>query len=120
MCGCLGRFQLYGPSQFLLQYGGCCRRKPRGGTGGLESTRHDFIEFIVDDEGPGIPPEQRDLIFERFHRLAGNEKPGSGIGLYLVRALVEAHGGTIDVLDGTRGYGTRFVVCIPRVAVPAS
>jgi signal transduction histidine kinase len=82
--------------------------------------RHDFIEFIVDDEGPGIPPEQRDLIFERFHRLAGNEKPGSGIGLYLVRALVEAHGGTIDVLDGTRGYGTRFVVCIPRVAVPAS
>ncbi len=72
----------------------------------------------VDDHGPGIAPEHREVIFQRFHRLGTDEaKPGTGIGLYLVRALVEAHGGSITVSDRPNGSGARFTVRLP---VPVS
>lgn len=68
--------------------------------------------LTVEDDGPGIPAEDRELIFERFGRLdaaRGRDSGGSGLGLSLVMAIVEHHGGTITVDDSPLG-GARFTV----------
>ena len=76
----------------------------------------DRVRFAVADEGPGIPEDERAEVFERFRRLdGGSSKPGTGLGLYICRGLVEAHGGTIAVGDGPRG-GAEFAFTLPRVA----
>ena len=68
----------------------------------------------VRDTGPGVPPEDRDLIFERFGRSAvppGDE--GFGLGLSIVAAVAAAHGGTVYVEDADPP-GARFVITVPR------
>jgi len=77
------------------------------------------VAFSVADEGPGIPPEERERVFERWFS-GGRSRPkpppgtprGLGLGLYIARGLVEAHGGTIRIADGTRG--TCVVFTVPR------
>jgi len=72
------------------------------------------VRIWVRDTGPGVPPEDRALVFERFGRSAvppGDE--GFGLGLSIVGAIVRAHGGTVDVEDAEPG--ARFVVTLPRV-----
>ncbi len=69
----------------------------------------------VADDGPGVPDEARERIFERFTRLdAGRARDhgGTGLGLAITRAIVTAHGGTI-VVDPAHGEGARFVVTLP-------
>jgi two-component system, OmpR family, sensor histidine kinase KdpD len=74
----------------------------------------DRVRFSVADEGPGIPDEDRAEIFERFRRLEGGKtKPGAGLGLYICRGLVEAHGGTIRA-DRAPGGGAEMSFTIPR------
>jgi len=71
----------------------------------------------VADSGPGIPPEDRDKVFERFYRADTSRtraSGGSGLGLSIVAALVAAHGGTVDV-DETPGGGATFRVTLPLV-----
>lgn len=73
----------------------------------------------VDDAGEGVPAEQRDRIFERFHREAGGTArtrgpAGAGLGLAVVRGIVEAQGGTVAVTDAPLG-GARFTVTLPLV-----
>jgi signal transduction histidine kinase len=71
------------------------------------------VRVQVTDAGPGIPPEDRRLIFEKFGRSAsGAAKPGTGLGLFIARSIVEAHGGTIDVASAS-GHGATFVVELP-------
>lgn len=60
--------------------------------------------FEVEDDGPGIPPEERERVFEPFHRL-GPRSTGSGLGLNLVQQVVERHGGHVSIL-GAEGGGT--------------
>jgi signal transduction histidine kinase len=78
----------------------------------------DTVLFSVEDEGPGIPPEDREIIFEPFARLDGardRDRGGVGLGLHLCRQIALAHGGTIRAegrRDGKRG--ARMVVRIPR------
>lgn len=75
---------------------------------------HD-VSFSVRDEGPGIPKEEREAVFERFRRLIqGSDRPGTGLGLYISRCLVEAHGGSIDVREAPAG-GAEFVFSLPRL-----
>ena len=74
-----------------------------------------WVVLAVDDDGPGIPAEDRDTVFERFARLQeGRQRDmgGTGLGLALSKRVVEHHGGTIHVEDGTAG-GARFVVSLP-------
>lgn len=70
--------------------------------------------LCVRDHGPGIAPEERERVFRRFER-AGSAKQhtGFGIGLWLVRRIVDAHGGSIT-LDSELDVGTTFTVMLPR------
>ncbi len=76
----------------------------------------DFIEISVKDNGVGIPEEMQERIFERFVQsspLFTRTYEGSGIGLSLVKALVDAHGGKIRV-ESKVGIGSEFVVSLPN------
>lgn len=69
----------------------------------------------VRDRGPGIPPAERQRVFERFHQAHVHRHfGGMGLGLYVSREIIELHGGTIAV-EEPAGGGTRFVVRLPRV-----
>jgi len=84
---------------------------------GLEVvTNSTEVVFSVKDRGPGIPPEQTGLLFKQFSRLPGSERDGrggSGLGLYISRQIVEAHGGRIWV-ESTVGEGSSFSFSLPR------
>ncbi len=69
----------------------------------------------VSDEGPGIPEESMNRVFTRFWR--GSKRGGTGLGLYIVKGIVEAHGGTITV-GRAAGGGARFRFTLP-VGTPA-
>jgi signal transduction histidine kinase len=69
--------------------------------------------LTVEDDGPGIPPELEQRVFERFVRGARDGGRGSGLGLAIVRAVVEAHGGTVRLERPEVGTGTRFVIRLP-------
>jgi two-component system sensor histidine kinase KdpD len=72
--------------------------------------RNDMVELRVSDEGIGVPDWERQRIFEPFRKGEGSRS--SGVGLAICKAIVEAHGGTIDV-DRTPGGGATFAVCLP-------
>ena len=74
-----------------------------------------LVELTVDDDGPGIPEEDRVRVFERFTRLdegRARDAGGLGIGLAIVQAVAEQHGGTVSIDDAPLG-GARFVVRLP-------
>jgi two-component system, OmpR family, sensor kinase len=80
------------------------------------------ITLIVEDNGPGVPPELRDRIFDRFVRGDGDAgvRSGSGLGLAIVKAVADSHGGSVH-LESPDAGGARFVVTLPgsRVSEPA-
>jgi signal transduction histidine kinase len=79
---------------------------------GLAPAR-DGAEVYVADTGPGIPADQRERVFDRFHRLESSRStPGSGLGLSLVRAVARLHGATIRLTDN--GPGLRVTLVLPR------
>jgi signal transduction histidine kinase len=91
---------------------------PHGGRVRLE-IRGDAerVRIVVDDTGPGVPPDQREKIFEAFYRgpTAKGRRAGYGLGLSIVKKAVDAHGGTLLVEDSPLG-GARFRVELPRAA----
>ena len=98
-----------GPRQPARERGPARRRHGdhRGRAGGSTGPAH---RSTVTDEGEGIPDEQRDRVFTRFWR--SGRRGGTGLGLYIVRGLVEAHGGQIEVGSGPGG-GARFRFVLP-------
>jgi two-component system sensor histidine kinase TctE len=90
-----------------LKYG----RSGRGGghvTVGLEAAA--TVVLSVEDNGPGIPPEAREQVMERFVRLPGNAAAGCGLGLSIVREIAARHGAQIAITAGADQVGTRVVV----------
>jgi signal transduction histidine kinase len=92
---------------------------PPGGEIHLNISRDErSVVLVVTDNGVGIPHDKVPYIFEVFKRLPGpleRTQRGLGVGLYLVKMIVEAHGGTIDVLSEGQGKGSSFIVRIPLV-----
>ena len=89
------------------------RYTPAGGTVHLTARpaiHPGFVEVAVADEGPGLAPEVRETLFDRF--VKSPDSPGSGLGLAIARAIVEAHGGTIRA-EAASPHGTRIAVTLP-------
>lgn len=84
---------------------------PEGHVSIAAEARGREIVIRVQDDGPGIPPEDLPRLFDRFQK--GPHSRGSGLGLSIARRLVIAHGGTIHV-DSTVGKGTTVTVSLPR------
>ncbi len=84
---------------------------------GVGSARRDGgIEFWVRDTGSGIEPDEREVIFDRFHRGATSRgRPGSGLGLSIVASIVRAHGGDVSV-ESSPGRGATFRFWVPEDA----
>ena len=86
---------------------------PAGGLIALRVTAEaDGCRIAVSDTGPGIPAADRERIFERFHRSESADRTGLGLGLYISKAIVEAHGGRIWA-DGEVGHGSTFSFTLP-------
>ena len=85
--------------------------------GTVEVTQTATGEVTVRDHGPGIPPDARDRVFDRFYRAPGaRSMPGSGLGLAIVRRVVDAHHGSV-VAEDAPGGGTIMRVSLPVVEV---
>ncbi|MFY0566937.1 ATP-binding protein [Archangium lansingense] len=78
-----------------------------------------LVRVWVSDQGPGIPDEQRDLLFTPFGRLreVGQDSPGLGLGLYISRQLAELQGGQLR-LEPADGRGTTFTFSLPLISSP--
>ena len=88
-----------------------------GRVAGAPGRRADAL-LLVDDTGPGIPAEERERVFDRFHRRASGEETGSGLGLAIVRSIAERHGAEVTLGDSPLG-GLRVTVRFaPAVAGP--
>ena len=103
----------YGPAGQVIEIG--VRR--------ASGERDPFATIWVEDEGPGVPPGQRDRIWDAYVRLdrdRASATAGSGIGLAVVRRVIEAQGGRVRVEqgDGSPGPGARFVIELPLAGVP--
>jgi two-component system sensor histidine kinase KdpD len=75
----------------------------------------DRVEIWIEDSGPGIPPEERGLVFEKFYRgtrATGRAPSGTGLGLAIAREIVTVHGGTITAGSAAAG-GARFEIILP-------
>jgi signal transduction histidine kinase len=75
----------------------------------VHDARNSLVRLLVSDNGPGVPPEDRDKLFMPYYSTKGR---GSGLGLAIVRRIVAEHGGTIEAADA-RPTGTTFTVELP-------
>jgi signal transduction histidine kinase len=93
------------------------RHTPGGGSVTVSArSAHDGIELVVADTGEGIEAQHLGHVFERFYRADAardRDHGGSGIGLAISKALVDAHGGHIGVTSEGPGRGTTFVLWLP-------
>jgi signal transduction histidine kinase len=90
--------------------------------GRVEITGHQegqAVQFVVADDGPGIPSEHHERVFELFRTLESRDKKeASGLGLTLIKRLLDTHGGTIAIMP-SEGRGTSFVVSWPCWQIPS-
>jgi two-component system, OmpR family, sensor kinase len=98
------------------------RYSPAGSQVDVSVERHDGAEpravLVVTDGGPGIPPPERERVFDRFHRVPGTAAPGSGIGLALVRSIAAHHHAQIRLEEGPGARGLRVRVDFPALDPP--
>lgn len=94
--------------------GNAVKFSPEGGAITVRLSREgDRAVVEVADQGPGIPAESQERVFEMFHReLATAHVPGVGLGLYITRQIAEAHGGTVTVRSEP-GQGAAFLLALP-------
>jgi len=89
------------------------RYTPAGGRITVRVGYGDATWLEVEDNGPGIPVDQRGQVFERFHRIPGNSQPGSGLGLAIVQEVAIRHGARVEIHAGQSG-GALFRVHFPH------
>jgi signal transduction histidine kinase len=74
------------------------------------------LVLTIHDDGPGIASEDLPAVFEKYHRRARRSREGTGFGLFIVKAIVEGHGGQVAA-DSTPGHGTTITIRLPTVEV---
>ncbi|WP_439893235.1 ATP-binding protein (plasmid) [Ralstonia sp. 25C] len=103
------------------------RETPNGGEVRVSARRVDqagvpMVELRIEDSGPGIPPDERERVFERFYRPRTSQSQGSGLGLAIVRRIAELGNGSVAIEDGLAhadGRGCAIVIRLPALdAVP--
>ncbi len=98
---------------FTNLLGNAFKYTPEQGTVSVNITAEENrLRLVVEDNGPGIPKKELDKVFDRFYQVEGTEDKGSGIGLALVKELVELYRGQISV-SSEPGKGSRFRVSLP-------
>jgi len=123
------RLQVRGNREFLAQalanlLDNAVKYTPAGGAIMLRVRRRSSgeVEYSITDTGPGVPDEDRERVVERFVRLENSRsEPGSGLGLSLVAAVAEAHGGRLELAEGPgkvgeMGPGLRVALILPRAS----
>ncbi|MEO5375507.1 MAG: sensor histidine kinase KdpD [Alphaproteobacteria bacterium] len=82
--------------------------------------RSEHVVIEVCDEGPGIPSEDREHVFDMFYRVnaADSQSAGTGLGLAICRGIIEAHGGAIQAAGGLHGHGTCIIITLPLPPEP--
>ena len=124
-------WQLYGDAAGLSRavlnlLDNAAKWSPPGGRVGVRLTQTDPLhaELVVSDYGPGIPPQERRLVFERFFRsTSARALPGSGLGLAIVKQVVLKHGGALwveDTVPGGQPPGTSIRVVLPGRPMPST
>ncbi len=94
------------------------KHTPAGTTVSVRSGVEDGAALVrVRDDGPGVPPNLRERIFERFVRGEGDRGGSSGLGLSIVRAVAEAHGGSVELEPPAAGRGASFAVRLPLAPI---
>jgi len=83
----------------------------------IQRTADNAVELVVEDSGPGIAPEHRERVMQRFVRETADSAPGSGLGLAIVQAIAQAHGATVVLDASPRLQGLRVTVRFPAAAV---
>ena len=78
----------------------------------------EHAQLEVEDTGPGIAPNERERVFERFYRILGSNTQGSGLGLAIVREIAQQHGAEIDVFNKPRSHSQRFPGSLFRLTFP--
>jgi two-component system OmpR family sensor kinase len=78
----------------------------------VQDSDHGALLRVV-DTGPGIPPDERQRVFDRFYRPPGTAPPGSGLGMAIVKAIADAHGAVITLDSGPEGRGLTVTVTFP-------
>jgi signal transduction histidine kinase len=92
---------------------------PSSGDGAADGADGGSVVLTVDDDGPGVPPDQRHRVFERFVRLddaRARDGGGSGLGLAIVAEVVAAHGGTVELAPSPSLGGARVEIALPARA----
>jgi signal transduction histidine kinase len=93
---------------------------PTGGTVAARAfATNGTVRFEVIDAGPGIPKEYHQSVFEKYFQMPGTPPGGAGLGLFIAREIVQAHGGEIGV-ESEPGKGARFWFVLPKTAAPDS
>jgi signal transduction histidine kinase len=96
--------------------GNAIKYSPMGKPIRVEMHKHGFeVEVSVTDEGIGIDPHHLPRVFDKFYRVEGGysrRTPGSGLGLYICRNIIDAHGGRIWA-ESTTGQGSTFTFVLP-------
>ena len=86
----------------------------------LTDENSDGAVIEICDNGPGIAPEERERVFDRFYRALGTKTSGTGLGLAIVKRIVDIHHGTIAIDDGLDGMGTTFRIRLPKLGANAT
>jgi len=95
------------------------RYTPAGGSVTVRVRRDGEQALLeVEDTGPGIAPNERERVFERFYRILGSNTQGSGLGLAIVREIARQHGAEIDIFNNPRSQSKRFPGSLFRLSFP--
>lgn len=90
-----------------------------GGTVEVRIEQDENLTLTVEDNGPGIPEEERDKVFERFYRILGSDVQGSGLGLAIVKEIAAAHQAQILLSDSSKESGTCVKIVFPKAGTPS-